>query len=488
MSSKNTVLAGSNRKRKRSPTTKRRFADGDIETDVIDNLDHIAALGYQILKDGHKVDEWLDKFSQSCGPVSRPSPEDVSTYHRKPENTLPQQQEQHGKLALHEEDRLVYSNMKNVEYIKHTEKSVAQCIEKGKALSLFQWPVDHGKIEERIIKDDDRKTRSASTSFAFISTKGAYTDEKWDQLYGDGIDEEEFRCRCISQETKQHSSSNNWHGLDAFISNTDDHSDNGHDCDKPNEMKQALKEFIQRCWERSLHIASNTFNVNCMDSFGDSAGESQKANAGNSPLDESNTTEIIHDKTDGESIREKSEYDSPSNLSHQAQAVLKCKELGIVFDHICVDSDSWYICQSCHQRLRYDSNEQVMNHLFGTQTSKGCCWEMIQEKRRMLAESVLQREAMSIIDNILQVVLKSKQSFNTDKDASTRNENVDPLNWKCVCITMLESLRNAVVFADNEEKMSPLQTIQLDPDLPPFPMNGAIMEIALSRLIDRYIQ
>ncbi len=443
---------------------------GDM-SDAIDNIDHIAALGYQILADGHKVDKWLNRFGNSRN-------EDVSNYHRQPDNIL----HQDGKLAVHEEDRLMYSKMKNVEYIKHTVTCAVQCMQKRSTLPLFQWPINLDEIEGRIIKDEVEKARSPFSSFAFISAKGSCADEKWDTLYGDGIDEEEFRCHCISQKTKQLSSSNNLQGLGDFISNTKDHSVSGYDCDEPSEMKQALKKFIQRCWERSLHIAFNTFDVKIMDSFGDN----QETNACKSHLDASNTRGTMHHEADEESMDEQDECKTHSNLSHQAQAVMKCKELGIIFDHICVDSGSWYTCQSCHKRLKYVSNEQAMNHLFGTQLSKGCCWKMIQEKKRKLAESVLEYEAMSIIDNILQVVLKSKQTYKADKNAGS--EDTYPLNWRNVCTAMLESLGNAVDFTDSKEEMSSGKTIQLDPNLPPFPLNGAIMKIVFSRLIDRYIQ
>lgn len=426
-------------------------------------LDHVIAHGNQIWQDAKRCNNWMKRMEKNPQPLGfRATPQRDWDFHIQDEVRNP-------KVAVHIEDVVLYSNMNHVKYVNLYEECNLKRSRTNKAPAvLFLWPVDCDDLEEREIEGAKSNV-----------------DHEWEHYFGDGLDEIDFR-RYRSRKRKF----------------SDLMGDMVHKKSLKKEGERELQDLIQRSWDKAVHIASNVFDTST------SAGIGENSSQNNNPLNENKS---------GNDCKEAS-----TDRLIQAQAVLRCKELGIEFDPIYItEHDPYYTCQICNKRLRFHSREKVIVHLFGSITDRGCCWNRIRQEQERIAQKVLENEALNIIDNLLHIVFKSlKQRNDQDKDRQD-----DPMNWLDVCNSIIETLEKAThvqQFMKNENNFamqlfsspervahyngsygdvnksgnlgksmqvverSELQTIQIDQDLLPFVLNKDIMQIVLSRLIGRY--
>mmetsp|Transcript_8192 Transcript_8192/g.15411 ORF Transcript_8192/g.15411 Transcript_8192/m.15411 type:complete len:516 (-) Transcript_8192:1216-2763(-) len=431
-------------------------------------LDHVVALGNQIWQDAKQCNIWMKRIEKNPQPLGF-----RATPHRDWDQHI-QEEVRNPKVAVHVEDTVLYSKMNSVKYLDmYDEYNLKRSRTKKCPVVLFRWPVDYDDLEERqIMQPVDAKAGGESN-----------VDDEWEYYFGDGLDEEDFR-RYRSRKRK--------------YSNVECTPSNSH-LMKEGEEKE-LQDLIQRSWDKAVHIASNIFDTNLKPTTA-TTNKREKSSRDDGKVTDENKSIPQH-------------KEAISDRLIQAQAVLRCKELGIEFDTILVpEYDPYYTCQVCKKRIRYKSNEMVMIHLFGSVTKRGCCWNRIREEQENIVQRVLENEALNIIDNLLQVVFKSLKQ---------RRPSEDPMNWLDVCNSMIETLQNATnikqlmtsendlvtqmissseyftqnqrygqVHGDNlgqyeQVDHSALQTIQIDQDLLPFVLNKDVMKIALSRLVARY--
>lgn len=406
-----------------------------VERDISANLDHIVALGNDIILAAHRRNAWV-----GTSIPAQKSRKSGSSGGRSKSRTI------------HAEDRVLYSRLRSVIYMNEdaTFNRTAET-----ATPFFQWPIDFAKYssmeQKRVEVENGQETKPISSD----------VDKEWEHFYGDGIDSQKFlqrrsRKRPRAETVEAHSGT----------------------CGRAPGSMMELQGFIQRAWDKAVHIASNTIEIN-------PTATTVSTTSSNSDEDEGSTLgDGIRHASDQISTKEHGGIPDRPRLG-QAKAVLRCKNLGIQFQPVCIsDNDPYYSCQSCNKRIRYVSRDKVMEHLFGSRDTRACCENLIQEKEKEIVQGIIEKETMHILDNLLHIVFKKAKEHNAQKDKRTRS------NWLDVCKSITDALddpTNACMGnKDDGESKDDVKTFQFSPDILPFPLSKDLVKVALSRLIERY--
>ena len=452
------------------------------------HLDHIIATGNQILIDAHIGNNWIKRLNKIS--------QDTRTTRMHGKSGSVQMKLQLGgqhNVKIHAEDTLLYSQLKNVKFfgLDDARKDAMKAnVQRELYSSLFRWPADYNDI----IACGTEPKDSASV------------DQEFERYYGDGVDEQDFHTRRFRKRKITEISSSSYRTCTATgEANTLDES-----------FSVVLQDMIRRSWDKAMHIASNTLEI-----------RTRKDDGKNVNLD--GNTGDLNDKPSSDDFE-----DDSSDRSIQAKAVLKCKQLQIEFDPIYVpDDDPFYICQCCNKRIRYHSNERIISHLYGSIQERGCCWKVIRAKQELVVKNILEQEAMNIVENLLQITFKTIKQKLENRNKKLR---VPVMNWVDICDAMMTTLNMASTcniqmedsiefeklqkeqaaqiekqqnqsvtnmdietpgLSNNWSKMMDVKTskgrpggavdtIQVDPNLLPCPLNRDVMKVALSRMIQRY--
>lgn len=220
-------------------------------------------------------------------------------------------------------------------------------------------------------------------------------------------------------------------------------------------IKNPLNEMVHKSWERAISIVSNT--ISCTHE------------------DETN----------------KKDTNISSHLLHKkATAILMCKEHGIFVNDIVVNNNS-YCCAACRKRLKFRSNKEVMDHLFGSEIEEGCCWNLIRPHQAAAAKTVMEREVMNIVDSLLHpLLMNTKQQVQQGENDPSRIANRGPLNWKDVC----NIWRKSIATADAQGEIDPEsprnfdKTMKVCDNTLPIPFNHDIVQITEQILVKRYVK
>jgi len=450
--------------------------------DMSTHLDHVIAIGNQIIHDAHKRNVWMKRLHDNNGSVNMKETEMTNSRN----------------IIIHAEDTLLYSRLKNVQHLHNSidhHASRDDCMHQESSAALFQWPVDYNDI----VAGDTIPAFGASEDDVFASV-----NDEFERYYGDGVNEQDFQTRRYRKRKRTEISGCSHHNVTDISDDT--------------SGSVVLQDVIRRAWDKAMHIASNTLAYNVRNA------EDQNTTQHSTPQ-----TELFPD-TRSSSDEHKEEI---TDRSTQAKSVLKCKELRIEFDPIYIpDDDPYYKCQCCKKRIKYHSNALIISHLYGSIHKQGCCWNAIREKQEQIVRDIMEREAMNIVDNLLQIV------FKTMKQKMDRSSGDRPImTWLDVCNTMTATLNMArdpqmtkhVEYQELEkEQMAQIAkqqnqsvqvdetmddpegrsqasnnredirgrtkldssdgigTLQIDHDLMPFTLSRDVMKVSLSRLIERY--
>ena len=469
------------------------------------HLDHIIATGNQILTDAHIGNNWIKRSNK----IPRDTDTRTSSSHGKSSGGSVQMKLQRGcqhNVKIHAEDTLLYSQLKNVKFfgLDDARKDAMKAnVQRELYSSLFRWPADYNDI---VARGTEPKVEASKLDEDAASVD---VDQEFERYYGDGVDEQDFHTRRSRKRKITEISSSSYRTCTGEAETMDE------------SFSVVLQDMIRRSWDKAMHIASNTLEI-----------RTRKDGGKNTNLDGN-----IGDLDDGPSPSPSSDdfEEDSSDRSIQAKAVLKCKQLQIEFDPIYVpDDDPFYTCQCCNKRTRYHSNERIISHLYGSIQERGCCWNVIREKQELIVKNILEQEAMNIIENLLQITFKTiKQKLEHLKG----NSRVPVMNWVDVCDAMMTTLNMAstcntqmkdsseleklqkeqatqvakqqnqnVINMDMEtpglsenwsnvmdmetsnkvETCGAVDTIRLDSNLLPCPLNRDVMKVALSRMIQRY--
>ncbi len=400
---------------------------------------------------------------------------------------------------VHPEDRLLYSNIR---YASRQGQSQSQLQQREKIMmgSLFTWPkknVDKSLVAYSKMYSSKSKISSLSSSSQEVKKKRKITKEGssygygdedsifyskrnddidyWDLEYGDGINE--------SNNSNTNSSSSNY---------------------KESEHRAVLEEMITTAWNRAVHASStaispleNTDDSVCSSKQSsnvesnvakDKNEDDEKRNANvdgfnhNNDKNDHDTVNTEDNDSNESNVKEKIEKAMKRISSNQVRAVMKCKALNISFEPIQVSSDDKnelsYRCQSCGNILKYTSREGVMNHLFGSNQSDGCCWKLINAKHREIIKDILQRQSVQLIDGLTHII------FTNAIQKKKENPDSGPFDWIDVMNFVESELKKSI--SEVGQNCMNEGTLKVHPNILPIPMNTGIFELVLKRLIDRY--
>ena len=371
---------------------RRHFRDlhPSVRKDIHDSINQIVALGSEM--------KYFSQYHQEPRSVNRSERKQRSKRRRRLYKQL-------GEGVLkHSEDILLYSRIHD--FVKHDTRRMHELLndqrrdktymktEEPQPVSMFTFPYTEEK-ETQIYngKDDDQH----------------HIDAGWEELYGDGISEKEFRDSLSRHKNcgADNSSCNGW-----IPSNSN------------KEKDDVLQDIIENAWQRAVHMASTTMNV---------AGAKENNEA----------TKVADDemKVDG------CEKDDILNGTG-ADKERKSLELN--------QDDGWKSDDQYHER-------------------------------RTLMENILKVEATNVIDSILERVLTyiSKQQ-DLKKDEK-------PFRWSDIVDCFYTFVQDMEASGDTievrevrtaDERIT--QTVQINSNLLPIPLNAIVVDNAIGRLRHRY--
>ncbi len=410
--------------------------DQYVERDIAASLDQIIALGNDIILADHGRNEWSTKQDGLS--------KDQREKSRKP------------KRLIHGEDRALYSRLSSVNY--HNGKEGNKNLKLGRLSSyVFQWPIDfenHPSVQHPLEETDGMECSEN-------------VDKEWEHFYGDGVDFHYFQqCRSKNKKSAH---------LDIReIHSTKNRSTASDPIPVPGSNME-VEKFIQRAWDKAVHIASNSVKFDSQQRDKDPSSTSL-TNADDDCDASSNTSHTSTTEEEGCAI----------NTNHrtrqiQLRAARRCKELGIEFQPIHVsDDDPYYICQSCNSRIRYESHAKTMQHLFGSweendnKHARGCCEILIRKKEIDIARGVMKKETMQIIDNLLQMLFQDDE-----RSRGIIRKITDRKNWEDVCDIVKH-------YHDSAGGNDSMQCFEVSADILPFPSSSEMIKVVCSRLVERY--
>jgi hypothetical protein len=165
------------------------------------------------------------------------------------------------------------------------------------------------------------------------------------------------------------------------------------------------------------------------------------------------------------------------------QSVLKCKALGITFDPIEVfnkhDGEQFFTCQVCKRDIKYKTNKQALEHLFGGADGvAGCCWKIIQSKHLKIIKTILDREGLHIVDGLLHILI--------DRASKKKNEENEKLNWIDVIQLMEEELASSRNRKGSKFQSNCFDTHKVRDEILALPLNKDTLEVVTRNAIRRY--
>jgi hypothetical protein len=227
-------------------------------------------------------------------------------------------------------------------------------------------------------------------------------------------------------------------------------------CDdiSPSEASRAM---LLHCWERAVHAASSSVIV--------------------VPFE----TES-HPHYTEPSI---SDCDSPPKLSRD-DAVKMCEKLQI-HDispiHILsqADCDTVMECSSC--RTVFLSEYKLHDHFWGTPSLVGCCWKYIERQRQRRIADILDSDVCAVFHQLISLVMRDLSPIESgDTRATTLLDCFDV--WRLLQKQLAISRTIAIDGAESSEDV--YETVEVERFQPPLPINAAVLESVLLRLVDRY--
>jgi hypothetical protein len=294
-----------------------------------------------------------------------------------------------------------------------------------------------------------------------------YIDSEWNVEHGDSIPQPLFNLARLSQEYPTEEQQQMLDTVPASMKSiqTTDISLN---------ERAVPRALIQRCWERAVHVASNSMFASVS----------------------KNSTAIL--PTPAIRIHEPLEY------TELSQTEKKCQSLGIAIEGI----DE----RKCPQCTRiFSTPTSLALHYYGNQTSEGCCQTLVRRKRLEAVDKLLQHHVETQIDHILDIVTTSaaagvataavdnqNEDDTQEKDATLpkpppqqqRQQQQQLFLWTDVFRFLKGAVDDATVIQAPavETKHPVLETLQTNQEdgMNPLVLNPMIIDVLNRRLIDRY--
>ena len=327
-------------------------------------------------------------------------------------------------------------------------------------------------------------------------------DSEWNFEHGDSIPPILFRMARLSGENPSEEQILRFNNPNATLSK----SFTSTDITLPqHDIPRAL---IEKCWERAVHIASNTMVVPVTDAS-QTAGEASE-------------TETMGDASwSSWSKRSLSSlpFDRKMPLSRESCRE-KCESLGIDIESLRKKSQekeeiSETTCPRCTRS--FSTTDELLDHYYGTTETFSCCRALIRPRHLDLIRNLLQKYAKSQTDQLATIFLS--QNRQDDQSTNEKEKGQKPqqlLNWKDVHRYMQHAVKNSTpiptnaslnhprtdarhpvqesmnvvsgttICNDEEEQEEDDEETNSSIPAPPLMLNQMVLDAVHRRLIDRY--
>lgn len=279
------------------------------------------------------------------------------------------------------------------------------------------------------------------------TTTNVRPDHDWDQLYGDGLAQRAIYDHRAGEATRKNAAEST-----APLPSWEDEEDRTgirmHTGENP------FPDLIYKAWERAMHAASTVVTV-------PPPAQQTEAVAAIDEQEEQGEEPFSRDKAEEE-----------------------CKRFHFELDDTVYSTVAVSRCPSCEVK-ECSSIDELKNHYYGTDASKGCCWALIERHRETFVLQALERDAKNQIDQLLHLAFGAVNDLvqNNDDDDDDKPVVVD-------CFDLHSSLddtwTHAVRCEEPDGRAPHLETLQVDARAPPLILNEAILDSLHRRITERY--
>ena len=337
--------------------------------EVDDVADFIISIGNEISINAHKQKIWVDKYRNDSSGISN-----ADGQNKKRASITDGLKN----ILFHIEDVALYGHgLHAVNYKEPSRKKRKGTVSNNEALfspcenyQIFSWPVKHCTVEEKNFKQTDMKWNEFYSDLSFLK-------------FHEDFEKDFVESRSRKHSLLEHKRTHDYIGC-SIRRRENDPGEMGKSDKLENEV---LRDFVEKCWEISMSIASNT-------------------------LEAGNQRRSIHT---GKSV---------SDRSQQIKSVKALKALDIQIDPIVLHHEErkgkFYFCQCCHKNVDFTTRANILQHLYGSKEKEGCCWNLIKGCQEKIIKAALQNEAMKILDSLLHVLFEYIKSSQLSPENSTR--------------------------------------------------------------------
>ena len=317
-------------------------------------------------------------------------------------------------------------------------------------------------------------------------------DSEWNFEHGDSIPPILFRMARLSDEYPSEEQLSRFHDPTAILSKSFTSTD------ITLEEQDVPRALIEKCWERAVHIASNTMVAPV-------AAASKSMTEVEIPSGPA---------TFRQQPSSSMPFDSNTPLSREICRE-KCESLGVDIESLRAklkptDAVSETTCPRCTRS--FSTTDELLNHFYGTTHTIGCCRALIRPRHLALIRNLLQAYTESQTDQ-LGVVLLSQEATDGQKGDSEQNnkQQREQYDWRDVRRSMEYAVENSTLIPNESSSSDPRtdarHPVQESMDIPsgksisnddeeeeatnsqaalPLMLNPMVLEAANRRLIDRY--
>ena len=226
---------------------------------------------------------------------------------------------------------------------------------------------------------------------------------------------------------------------------------------------QAARALLLQCWDRAVHAAETTVDA--------------------SPAPTATATQPPPPPTAQESRTRDDAVAACQRLRIEVPALRKSANVSDIIDDSSQVDDTLTKCFVCD--VQFSSVEKLQQHFFGTPRMQGCCWILIDRRRRKLIASVLESEVRNQMQQLLRMILADSLIGSGDATSNSDTPLLDCFDVLRILENRLDASR--VVVSSSMSKGEPVsETMEVHIDKPPIPINTTLLEAVRFRLADRY--
>ena len=333
-------------------------------------------------------------------------------------------------------------------------------------------------------------------------------DKKWELEHGDSIHPLAFAATRLSERTFSMSAiqDQSLNGGNLNISTTDTSL----------EEEQVPRALLHRCWQRAVHIASQSIPVRVSPvapldpAVCTTVGPTPATNRTGSRLEGGETSTSLFGSNVlglGEAVAvapilpSRPPLKESPFLAYQREIAkdpsateLKCISLDVALPRILPHLN----CPVCFKRLEHA--KALREHYYGgagNNNPQGCCWRKITEKQTDVIAQVMESHVKAQIDEFLGLVMDcATERIIAPVNGQTKGKRRRLLNWHDILKFAVKTIHTSHLLESNDsssietppnnETHPVLETLQRKSNGFPLCLNPTILETVRQRLVDRY--